>query len=159
LLHLLSLGAGLLAFWLLLSGIFTPLLIGFALFSCALVLWVARRMDLVDHEWHPMNLRIGRTLRYLVWLYAEIVKANLDVARRIVARNLAIAPRLVRIRPSQRTDLGRAIHANSITLTPGTVSVKVAEGEFLVHALSEAAAADLVAGAIDRRVSLLERQR
>jgi len=157
LLHAASLGAALLALWLLLSGVYTPLMLLFALASVGLVLVVAARMDAIDHEGHPLHLRLGRTLAYGVWLAGEIARANLDVARRILAPSLPIAPRMVRLVPGQRTDLGRTLYANSITLTPGTVSVKLSEAEVLVHALSREGAEELAGGEMDRRVQALER--
>ncbi len=150
--HTLSLGGALFAAWLLLSGHYTPLLIGLGIVSCALVLYVTRRMDVVDHEGHPVHLS-WRFALYLPWLAVEIAKANLDVARRILSRGPAIDPTLLRVPATQRTDLGRVIFANSITLTPGTVSVEVDRESILVHALSRAAAEGLAEGQMDRRVS------
>ena len=67
--------------------------------------------------------------------------------------NIKISPTMIRVRASQQTDLGQVIYANSITLTPGTISVDVANNEILVHALSENGARDLLGGKMDRRVS------
>ena len=62
----------------------------------------------------------------------------------------------MRIRASQKTDLAKVIYANSITLTPGTITLDVRDDKFLVHALSDEAAADLDTGEMDRRVSAME---
>ena len=69
---------------------------------------------------------------------------------------MPISPTLVRFRPSQQTDLGLVIHANSITLTPGTISVEVGRNEFLVHAITAEGAASLAGSEMDRRVTDLE---
>lgn len=147
-----SLGGALLVIWLLLSGHYDALLIGFGVLSCALVAAIAARMDLVDREGHPIFL-ISRALRYWPWLVWEIVKANWDVARRALGYGLDISPTLLRVSASQKTDLGRVIYANSITLTPGTVSIDVDGGTILVHALSRDGAAALEEGEMDRRVT------
>lgn len=145
------------AFWLLLSGLFTPFLLT-AGAGCALaVLAFARRMDVVDHEGHPIHLGWRAAVSYWPWLLREIVRSSWDVSRRILHPRLPISPTLVRFRPSQATPLGLVIHANSITLTPGTISVEVAPGEFLVHALTEEGAAGLAGSEIDRRVAAMER--
>jgi multicomponent Na+:H+ antiporter subunit E len=89
----------------------------------------------------------------LPWLLWEIAKANVDVARRVLSRRPAIAPSLLRVRAGQRGDLGRAIYANSITLTPGTVSIEVAGDEITVHALTAEAADGLRTGEMDRKVT------
>lgn len=145
------------AFWLLLSGLFTPFLLA-AGAGCALaVLAFARRMDVVDHEGHPVHLGWRAAVSYWPWLLREIVKSSWDVSRRILDPRLPISPTLVRFRPSQATPLGLVIHANSITLTPGTISVEVAPGEFLVHALTAEGAAGLASSEMDRRVAAMER--
>jgi multicomponent Na+:H+ antiporter subunit E len=142
-------------FWVLLSGQFEPFLLA-AGFGCALAaLWLSHRMDLIDHEGHAIHLG-WRTLLYWPWLIKEIIKSACDVTRVTLHPRLPISPTLVRFRPSQRTDLGLVIHANSITLTPGTISMQVGREEFLVHALTAAGARSMTAGEMDRRVTVFE---
>ncbi len=150
--HSISLGLALFGVWLLLSGFFEPLLLGLGVFSCVIVVLIANRMDLIDHEGVPIHLG-WRILTYWVWLAVEIVKANLDVARRILDPRLPIHPLLIRVKASQTSELGQVIYANSITLTPGTVSMHVGGGEILVHALTKEMAEDLEGGEMDRRVT------
>ena len=150
--HALSLGGVLFGTWLLLSGHYNPLLIGLGLASCAVVVFVTHRMDVIDHEGHPVHLT-WRFAIYLPWLVAEIAKANWDVARRILPFGPSISPTMLRVQSTQTNDLGRVVFANSITLTPGTVSVEVAPGEILVHALSKDAGLGLAEGEMDRRVT------
>lgn len=144
------------ALWLVLSGYLKLLLLGLGLASVALVIAIAERMNVVDHEGHPYHLHGLRVLKYWAWLLIEIAKANLDVARRIIAPSLRISPTLLRIPTSQSTELGLVIYANSITLTPGTVSIDL-DGPYIeVHALSQEAAEGLKTGEMDRRVTELE---
>jgi multicomponent Na+:H+ antiporter subunit E len=150
--HALSLGAVLFVAWLLLSGHYTLFITGLGVGSCALVVLVTLRMDVADREGHPIHLT-WRGLTYWPWLMVEIIKANIDVAKLIVAPNMPITPTLLRVKASQTSDLGQVIYANSITLTPGTISVDVANGEILVHALSRDGADALVEGEMDRRVT------
>ena len=154
-LHFISLGLALFAVWLLLSGMFEPLLIAFGIGSCLLVLWIAWRMDVVDREGHPIHLG-WRIIFYWIWLGWEIAKANIDVARRIIDPKLPIGPVLVELKTSQKSDLGQVIYANSITLTPGTVSVRVRQDSILVHAVAKSLADDLAGGEMDRRVTSVE---
>ena len=141
--------------WLLLSGIYTGLLLGFGVLSCLLVIAICRRMKIVDLEGHPIHLALG-LLRYIPWLLWAIVKANIDVVRRIVHPRLPMAPRVIRVEASQKTHLGQVIYANSITLTPGTVAVETDEGTIDVHALTREAAEDVRSGDMDRRVTDME---
>ena len=83
-------------------------------------------------------------------------KSNIDVAKRILNPRLPIAPRIVRVNGTQKTDLCRVIFANSITLTPGTVSLDLDEEDIVVHALTEEAADDVQSGDMDSRVTALE---
>lgn len=152
--HALSLGVGLFCLWLLLSGHFDPLLLGLGLFSTVLTVYLALRMEVLDHESHPLHLSFAllRFWAYLVW---QIVLANVDVASRVLGLR-PISPTLVRLPLPLKTDLGRVIYANSITLTPGTVSLEVDSDTVLVHALSKEAAADLQAGRMARLVPDIE---
>jgi multicomponent Na+:H+ antiporter subunit E len=154
-LHAISLGLVLFATWLLLSGYFEPLLLTFGVASCLVVVWVAHRMDVVDREGHPIHLGL-RMIGYWLWLAVEIVKANIDVAKCIVDPRLPIRPNLFWTKASQHSELGQVIYANSITLTPGTITMRVTGGRILVHALTTEAAAGVETGDMDRRVSALE---
>jgi multicomponent Na+:H+ antiporter subunit E len=150
-----SLTATLFLFWVALSGMFTPFLLGAGLASAIAVGWLAHRMAVVDHEGHPYR-HIPAALRYMPWLMKEIAKAAWDVTKIILNPRLPIQPTLVRFKPSQRSEIGLAAHANSITLTPGTISVEVARDEFLVHALTTAAAEGVQNGDMDARVARFE---
>lgn len=150
--HSLSLGAVLFVVWLLLSGHYTPFIMTLGVISCVLVVVVTVRMEVADHEGHPLHLT-WRALIYWPWLIIEIVKANIDVAKLILSPSVQITPTLIRVKASQKSDLGQVIYANSITLTPGTISVDVANNEILVHALSRDGAEALLEGEMDRRVT------
>jgi multicomponent Na+:H+ antiporter subunit E len=150
--HSLSLGAVLFIVWLLLSGHYTPFILTLGVASCALVVTVTLRMEIADHEGHPIHLT-WRALIYWPWLLWEIIKANVDVIKHVLSPSLHITPTMIRVQASQKSDLGQVIYANSITLTPGTISVDVANGEILVHALSREGAEDLTGGEMDRRVT------
>jgi multicomponent Na+:H+ antiporter subunit E len=141
--------------WMLWSGHTTPLLIAFGILSCLLVVAIVRRMGIVDRESVPVELT-PRALLYLPWLLWEIVKANIHVARRILDPRLPISPRIIKVKAGQRHDIARVIYANSITLTPGTVSIDMEGDEITVHALTEEAARGVQTGEMDRRVSRLE---
>lgn len=123
--------------------------------SCVFVGWIAHRMDVADREGHPIHLT-WRALLYWPWLLAEIVKSNIQVARIIVDRSLPISPRVISVKASQPDELGHVIYGNSITLTPGTVSIDVKGHEIEVHALAEVFATSLETGDMDRRVTGIE---
>lgn len=150
-----SLAATLYVFWLLLSGLYTPFLLALGAASVVAALLLVRRMDLLDHETHPIHLGPG-ALWYWPWLLKEIVTSGWTVMRVILHPRLPISPAMVRFRPRQKTAVGLAVHANSITLTPGTISIEVGADEFLVHALTREGARGVAAGDMDARVARME---
>ena len=143
------------ALWLLLSGQFEPLLIGLGLGSCVLVVYITHRMNVIDHEGFPIHLGFTAPT-YWLWLGWEIVKANMDVVRIILTPSLPISPTMFRVKASQKSELGHVVYANSITLTPGTVTVDIIDDEFEVHALTSGAADELQGGLMDRMASRME---
>jgi multicomponent Na+:H+ antiporter subunit E len=151
-----ALAASLFVFWLLLSGIYTPFLVISGLGAAIAVALLASRAELADREGHPLHFAPA-VLTYWPWLLKEIAKSGWQVSRIILDPRLPISPTLVRFRPSQRSSVGLATHANSITLTPGTITVDADREEFLVHALTREGAAGVVASEMDRRVSRLDR--
>ena len=153
--HLISLFLTLAVFWLINSGHYTLLILSLGLISVALVLYIAHRMDVVDHESQPLHLTL-KIPGHLVWLAKEIILSNISVVKHIWLGNKTISPVLTTIKASQKTDLGKVIYANSITLTPGTVAVDLVGDEIKVHALLRENIEALEAGEMDRRTSRLE---
>ncbi len=154
--HPITLGLGLFGLWLLLSGHYDdPLLLTLGVISSIAVVFIAQRMDVIDHESVSLRLRFG-FIGYLGWLAKEIVLANIAVAKIIISPSLPLSPLLFRVKTSQKTDVGRVTHANSITLTPGTVSVEVEDGDIIVHAIAGKLASDMAKGEMDRRVTAVE---
>jgi len=153
--HPISLGIALYLLWIVLSGYFQPLLLVLGVVSTLIVLFIALRMEVVDRESHPVHLTLRLPL-YWLWLLWEIVKSNVVVARLIWSPSLPISPTVFQVPTSQKSQLGQVVYANSITLTPGTVSMTLENNQVRVHALTEDIAKDLQTGAMDRRVTALE---
>lgn len=137
--------------WILLSGHFDALLLGFGVISVVFVSWLAARMHVVDGESYPFGL-IPRLSGYWLWLLVEIVKSNVDTARRVFGSAAAVKPVVFDHPATQHSDLGLVIHANSITLTPGTVSLEIEEGSIQVHALHADVARATAESGMDSRV-------
>ena len=154
--HSIALFTLLMAVWLLNSGHYTVLITSFGVGSCLLVVWLSRRMRIVDEEGLPIHL-LPRLPMYLPWIAKEVVKSNLDTSRRILSLGRPdVSPRLFDAPTTQHSDVGRVLYANSITLTPGTVSIRVHGTKITVHAIADEVADDLLNGEMDRRVTRLE---
>ena len=124
------------ALWLGLSGIYTPLVLTLAVISIFISVLLAARLETVDREGSPYVRLVGFLL-YFPWLAKEIVKANISVIRACVKADLDIAPALVKVKTVCKSDLAKVTFANSITLTPGTVTVEIEGDKLLVHGLYE----------------------
>ncbi len=153
--HTLTLFFNLAAFWLFNSGHYNLLTLLLGLASIVLVLIIAHKMDVVDHESQPLYLT-PRIFGYYMWLIKEIIQANITVVKHIWLGKHSISPTLKTIKASQKTDMGKVIYANSITLTPGTVAIDLVGDEIIVHALLEKDIKSLEGGEMDSRISLLE---
>lgn len=148
----------LVVFWLGLSGLFIPLILVLGVMSVAAIALLSARAGVVDEEGFPIQL-VFNALWYWPWLLWQILLSGLTVARIIVSPSLPASPTLTTVRATQRTVAGRTTYANSITLTPGTVSVGVEGDKIHVHALTTAGAQDVEEGAMDRMVSRFEGSR
>jgi len=154
--HTISLFLTLAAFWLLNSGHYSILILLLGAASIILVLIISHQMDVVDQESQPLYLT-RNIFGYYFWLIKEVTQANITVVKHIWLGKESISPTLKKIKISQKTDMGKVIYANSITLNPGTVAIDLIDDEIIVHALLYKGIESLKAGEMDRRVSLLER--
>ena len=143
-------------FWLLLSGEFesTFLLAGGAI-CCAGTAWFCTRLEIVGDEGQPTR-GLRPFILYLPWLLWQVVLSNVDVIRRVWHPERSIEPRLFRLPIQVRHPVAKALYANSITLTPGTVTVTVEDDALLVHALTEDAERALLDGAMELRIQQME---
>ncbi len=141
----------LLAFWLAFSGHFDLLHIGLGILCSALVAGFSHDLMFPDPPSTRTALKVWRACVYVPWLLWEIVKANLHVLY-LVFRPGEIRPQLVTFRTSLTQELSKVALGNSITLTPGTITMDIENDEFHVHALSDKTAAALLTGDMERRV-------
>ncbi|MEO6363542.1 MAG: Na+/H+ antiporter subunit E [Caldimonas sp.] len=150
-----SLSVLLCLFWVLLSGYFTPFLLAAGVGSSLAVVWLSHRMGLLGSGRPGLGRGFGLTT-YWIWLLAEIARSSWAVTRIILDPRLPISPTVVRFRPLQKTELGLVIHANSITLTPGTITIDAELDHFVVHGITRGSAAGVLDSEMDRRVARLE---
>lgn len=154
--HAITMAIGLFGLWLLLSGFYdNSLLLGFGVISCVVCVYIAARMEVVDHESVPLQLKLG-IVGYLFWLTAEIGKANWAITKVILSPRMKLQQRMINVPASQKTDVGRVTFANSITLTPGTITVETEKNGFLVHALTNDAADYAALADMGKRVTAVE---
>ena len=115
---------------------------------------LAYRFDILDREGSPYG-RLLNLMAYWVWLMMEIFKANWVVIKACLRSNLDINPALVKVKTGCESDLARTVFANSITLTPGTVTLDVFDNRLLVHCITREGAQAIEAGDANRRIAEL----
>lgn len=140
--------------WVLWSGFLKPLLLALGAFSSLLVVYLSYRMRLFDAEVFGGRFLL-RLVRYWGWLAREIFRSSLEVTRAVLSPGLPISPTVAEFDSRCKNPTDQAILGNSITLTPGTLTLQIQDGHFVVHALSESGAQDILDGEMDRRVAAL----
>ncbi len=144
----------LLGVWLLVSDQHTGFIIGLGGVSAVLVVWLGSRMEIIGTGLHSPGFYL-RLPKYAIWLLGQIIVACVRVAVTVLRPGLPIAPGFIRVPMTQKKDLGKLVHANSITLTPGTVSTRLEDNYIEVHVLNCGGNAAAQAS-LDRKVSELE---
>lgn len=143
-------------FWVIDSGHFDPLLLSFGVFSVTLVVWINHRMSQATGDYQPPIIMSRRMPGYIIWMLKEIIKSNIEVVRCIYQRQPAIEPSVFKVLASQKSDLFRVLYANSITMTPGTITLEVEDDEFTIHALTRSSREGVETGEMDQRVRRFE---
>ena len=146
-----------LGLWLLLSGVYKPLTVSLGVLSTLAVVFIINRMDSIDQDHVEFHLNPVKFISYQGWLLVEIAKANWVVTKIILSPSMPVKQHMFSVPYTQASDLGQVIFANSITLTPGTVSVETEPGQFLVHAVAYTADDKAALADMDRRVTACER--
>lgn len=154
--HIIKLSVALALIWLANSGHYTPLILVLGALSVALVVFIAHKMDVVDHESQPLYFT-AKIPHYFAWLFKELILSNIDVVKRIWMGPSSISPAVATLKVSQSTDMGRVLYANSITFTPGTITLDIQDDHIIVYALTESGLDNLRSGEMDQRVARLER--
>jgi multicomponent Na+:H+ antiporter subunit E len=145
--------AAVFAFWLVITGSLRPFdLAAGAVVAFGISWWTERVL------WHgqrqPLSVRVWlRVPGYLLYLVKEIVVAALYVAERVFDPKLSIAPVMHTHRVRFDSDTARVAFANSITLTPGTLTVDVEDDTFTIHCLHESFSDSISSGDLEQRVA------
>lgn len=152
--YFLSLAVVLAALWLGVSGVYKVHILSLGVASVLLVVWLSARMEVVGTEHNPA-LYSWRLPVYWGWLVWQIVTANIHVAR-LVFQPRRISPRVIRTPVPHKTPVAKVTYANSITLTPGTVTLRLEDDFVEVHALDERSASGVEDGSMAAKVTWLE---
>ncbi len=144
----------LLLVWLLLSGHYTFLIISLGVISCFFCVYLTRRANILDNELVPVTF-FPRIIQYIIWLIKEIIVSNISTAKVILTNSEN--PEIFIVKCTQKTPEGKTTYANSITLTPGTVTTDIKNNILEVHALTSEFGDDVRSGDMDKKVTWLEK--
>ena len=137
-------------FWLLMSGYYTPLILSLGVISCILCVYLTIKGKFLDNETLPIYF-FPRLIQYTLWLIKEILKSNIQTAKVIIMKSEE--PELFSVKASQKTNEGKVTYANSITLTPGTVTTQIKNDTFEIHALTKEFGDDVRSSEMDKMVT------
>jgi multicomponent Na+:H+ antiporter subunit E len=141
----------LVAAWLLWSGFFKPLLLGLGAFSVILVVYLSHRLRLFDTDVFAFRFSL-RLFKFWGWLFKEVILSSLEVSRLVLNPKMPISPAVFEFKTRCSHPVDVVILGNSITLTPGTLTLNINDGNLTVHSLTRQGIKDLEAGEMDRRI-------
>ena len=141
--------------WLIFSGVYQPLTLSLGVISISIVITIISLLKMSVNSDDHFSYR-SFFIFYLPWLLKEIVVSGIKTSS-IILGFKKFKSNSKKIKVSQKTQLGTVIYANSITLTPGTLTIEVDHGDFFVHALCDSSLNELDFGEMDKRVTDLER--
>jgi len=140
--------------WMIWSGKFDAFHLSLGFISCSLVTYISHDLLFTRKKFSSRDItEIIRLVKYIPWLLYQIVLANIHVASLVLNPKMPIDPKIIKFKTKLKKDISVVAFANSITLTPGTISADIKDGEFHVHALSKKVADDLLSGEMENRVA------
>ncbi len=145
----------LLGFWTFMSGLFDPWHFGLGVLSCALVSYMSSDLLFKKKFGAGRRLKEARAfIAYVPWLLYQICLANIYVVKVALAPNVTgkISPHIIKFRTRLKSEMAIVAFANSITLTPGTITVHIEDEYFYVHSLDEPLA-DSLPGEMEDRIA------
>ena len=142
--------------WVLWSGKFDAFHLSLGVISCALVTFMSYDLYFKRKKFSSkIIVEAIRFIKYIPWLFYQIVLSNIHVASLVLSPKMPIDPKVIRYKTKLKTDIALVTFANSITLTPGTITADISEGEYYVHALSKKVADDLMTGKMEDKVAYI----
>lgn len=157
--HMTCLALVLFAFWMVLSGRTETKFVIYGILTAVVTTWVTYPLLLVPNKdgskkYYVFGFSIPKMIMYFFWLMWQLVLANIDVLLATTGQELNIDPKVVRFRFRADNPMASVILANSITLTPGTVTMNVTDdGVYEIHALTVGAAAGVLDGGMQKKVA------
>jgi multicomponent Na+:H+ antiporter subunit E len=142
-------------FWIIMSGKFDLFHLSLGFLCSLLIGSISHDLLFEDVKAKNRHVSIARFLGYLPWLIYQVILANLHVVYLVLSPKMPIDPKIIKFNTKLTSDISKVTLANSITLTPGTITMDIIDGEFYVHAVSKKVADDLLTGEMEQRVAYI----
>jgi multicomponent Na+:H+ antiporter subunit E len=124
--------------------------------SCLLVIYMSHDILFTREKFTSKHLiEVIRFIKYIPWLLYQIVLSNIYVARLVMNPKMPIDPQVIRFKTKLKKNISVVTFANSITLTPGTITADIVDGEFYVHCISKKVADDLLTGEMENKAAYI----
>ena len=141
------------AFWVILSGKFDAFHLSLGVICTFIIAYLSHDLLFANVRVGDIRVIVQRFVTYMPWLIYQIVTANMHVAYLALSPRMPINPQIITFKTKLESDISWVTLANSITLTPGTITMDIQDGEFVVHALSKKVADDMNTGEMEDRVA------
>ncbi len=140
--------------WIIWSSMFDALHLLLGVISCIIVTFMSHDLLFRGERFSARYIiEFIRFIKYIPWLLYQIILSNIHVAYLVLHPEMPIEPKLIRFKSKLKKDISLVVFANSITLTPGTITADIKDGEYHVHCLDKKVADDLLTGDIEERVA------
>ena len=140
--------------WIIWSGMFDAFHLSLGIISCAIVTYTTHDILFTRERFsYKQIIEVWRFIKYIPWLLWQIILSNIHVAGLVLSPKMPIEPHMIRVKVRLKKDISIVTYANSITLTPGTITADIADGEFYIHCISKKVADDLFTGEMENRVA------
>lgn len=140
--------------WVIWSGMFDAFHLALGVISCMIVTYTTHNLLFTRESFsYKQIIEVWRFIKYIPWLLWQIILSNIHVAGLVLSPKMRIEPHMVRVKTRLKKDISLVTYANSITLTPGTITADIADGEFYIHCISKKVADDLFSGEMENRVA------
>lgn len=140
--------------WVIWSGMFDAFKLSLGVISCLIVTYTTHNILFTHEKFSSKQIvEVWRFIKYMPWLLWQIVLSTIHVAGLVLSPKMPIEPHMIRLKVRLKKDISIVTYANSITLTPGTITVDITDGEFYIHCISKKVASDLLAGEMENRVA------
>ncbi len=142
------------AHWVIWSGMLDAFHLALGVISCGIVTFMSH--DLLFKRERITSQLLTESIRflfYIPWLMYQIILSNIHVAKIVLNPSLPIDPKFVWYKSRLKKDIALTTFSNSITLTPGTITTDIVDGQYYVHCLDQKVADDLMGGAMERKIA------